>query len=465
MDLSHWLLRAVDEHRRWTEQYGPTVQHPATAVDERQLEDAFQRLGKALASCYPFFHPRYAGQMIKPPHPVAVVGQLAAVLVNPNNHALDGGPATTALEEEVVDLLAAMVGFPTPLGHLTGGGTTANLEALFVARESHPGLGVAASEEAHYTHARMCHLLGVPFHPVPTDGHGRMDVTALRDLLATGRIGTVVATAGTTAAGAVDPVHLIADLAHRAGARVHVDAAYGGFFRLLADEPDRPLGDPAPWHAIGRCDSVVVDPHKHGLQPYGCGAVLFADPDVARFYRHDSPYTYYTSDRPHLGEISLECSRPGAAAAALWLTLQVIPLTAPGLGSLLAAGRRAAVRWSALLAGSDEFDVFQEPDLDIVTYYPKTPGRTMSAIDSASRTLADRCAAAADPVFVSLPRTSARAFRRRRPEIVRDRPEASILRSVLMKPESETYLDHLHARLEEEARAARTPNPGPARTA
>ncbi|WP_327072244.1 aminotransferase class V-fold PLP-dependent enzyme [Kitasatospora purpeofusca] len=455
MDLSRWLLRAVDEHEAWTEQFGEPVRHSATAVDERQLEDAFQRLGKALATCYPFFHPRYAGQMIKPPHPVAVVGQLAAMLVNPNNHALDGGPATTALEEEAVGLLAGMVGFATPLGHLTGGGTMANLEALFVARESHPHLGVAASAEAHYTHTRMCHLLGMQIHQVPADEHGRMDQAALRELLATGRVGTVVATAGTTGTGAVDPIHTIVDLARDAGARVHVDAAYGGFFRLLADEPDRPLGDPDPWRAISRCDSVVVDPHKHGLQPYGCGAVLFADPEVARFYRHDSPYTYYTSGRPHLGEISLECSRPGAAAAALWLTLQVFPLTASGLGSVLAPGRRAAVRWSALLEDSPELELFQQPDLDIVTYFPATPLRTMGAVDRAAQALSDRCSVSSDPLYVSVSRASAQAFTKRPLGVAADLPEARILRSVLMKPEAEIYLGQMHSRLEEEARALR----------
>ena len=101
--------------------------------------------------------------------------------------------------------------------------------------------------------------------------------------------------------------------------RLHVDAAYGGFFTLLAGDRASSRGA-VP--AIAACDSVVVDPHKHGLQPYGCGAVLFADPGVGRFYKHDSPYTYFTSDELHLGEISLECSRAGAAAAALWLTLR-----------------------------------------------------------------------------------------------------------------------------------------------
>ena len=94
----------------------------------------------------------------------------------------------------------------------------------------------------------------------------------------------------------------------------------------------------------------MVDPHKHGLQPYGCGAVLFADPAVGRLYSHDSPYTYFTSGELHLGEISLECSRAGAAAAALWLTLQLLPLRPDGLGQVLAAGRRAALDWSELLA-------------------------------------------------------------------------------------------------------------------
>ena len=73
----------------------------------------------------------------------------------------------------------------------------------------------------------------------------------------------------------------------------------------------------APFAAIAECDSAVVDPHEHSLQPYGCGAVLFRDPAVAGHYLHDSPYTYFTSDELHLGEISLECSRAGPATAAL----------------------------------------------------------------------------------------------------------------------------------------------------
>lgn len=324
MDLTHWLGQAVEEVRTWADGYGPVARHPSLAVDEDAMRTAFGDLATRLGASYPFFHPRYAGQMLKPPHPAAVVGYLAAMLINPNNHALDGGPATSDLEVEAVEALAGMFGLGVHLGHFTSSGTIANLEALFVARQIHPGKAVAYSTEAHYTHSRACHLLGVPVHAVPVDRRGRMDVDALERLLRTGDVGTVVATAGTTGLGAVDPVHDILRLARRHGARVHVDAAYGGYFTLLAhwnesrgagEGPVEPLVDPEPWRAVAHCDSVVVDPHKHGLQPYGCGAVLFADPSVARFYHHDSPYTYFTSQRRHRGEISLECSRSGAGAA------------------------------------------------------------------------------------------------------------------------------------------------------
>ncbi|KPI13189.1 Pyridoxal-dependent decarboxylase, partial [Actinobacteria bacterium OV450] len=203
MDLSRWLSRATDEIQGWESSHGPFAVHPSMNVDEAALQAAFDALVVRLRNSYPFFHPRYAGQMLKPPHPAAVVGYVAGMLINSNNHALDGGPATSELEVEVVEQLAAMFGMQTHLGHLTTSGTIANLEALFVARESHPGVAVALSAEAHYTHTRMCHLLGLPTRTVAVDPHGRMDPAALSDLLGTGEVGTVVATVGTTGRGAV----------------------------------------------------------------------------------------------------------------------------------------------------------------------------------------------------------------------------------------------------------------------
>jgi glutamate/tyrosine decarboxylase-like PLP-dependent enzyme len=453
MDLKRWLDRAATAIADWQAGFAPFTAHPSLQVSDEQLAGVFAEFTDRLgAGNYPYFHPDYAGQMLKPPHPVAVAGYLAAMLINPNNHALDGGRATSEMEKEAVAQLAAMFGLPAHLGHLTSSGTIANLEALFVARELHPGRAVACSEEAHYTHARMAGLLGIPVVKVAVDERGRIDPAALDEVLARGEIGTVVATAGTTGLGAIDPVHEILAVARRHEVRVHVDAAYGGFFTLLAGRADRSGLDPAPWRAISACDSVVVDPHKHGLQPYGCGAVLFSDPAVGRFYLHDSPYTYFTSDELHLGEISLECSRAGAAAAALWLTFRLLPPERDGLGEVLAAGRRAALDWAGLLAAGDgPLDLYQPPDLDIVSYFPAAGA--LSEIDAASaRVLAAGMTDPEHPVFVSTLRVSAEAFARRRPGISADAGGARILRSVLMKPESESRVGLLHERLQRLAR-------------
>ena len=494
MDLDRWLSAGVTAIGEWQAGFGAFDPHPSLQVSDERFAAAFGELTARLRDNYPFFHPSYAGQMLKPPHPAAVAGYLAAMLINPNNHALDGGPATAQMEKEVVAQLAGMFGLAEHLGHLTTSGTIANLEALFVARELHPDRGIAYSSEAHYTHSRMCGVLGVKGTAVGTDAAGRMDLDELNALLAGGQIGTVVATAGTTGLGAVDPVHGVLAVARRHGVRVHVDAAYGGFFALLAGPSGTGPGatgpggtgrggtgrggtdrggtgpgatgpetaaagpggaglDPAPWRAIAECDSVVIDPHKHGLQPYGCGAVLFADPDVGRFYLHDSPYTYFTSDDLHLGEISLECSRAGAAAAALWLTFRLLPPTPDGLGQVLAACRRAALDWSVLLADSLRLDLYQPPELDIVCYFPLTAGRRLSGIDAASaQLLADGMAAAERPLFVSTLRVSADDFGRRHPAVAADAGGARIVRSVLMKPESEQYVTELHRRAEDLAR-------------
>jgi glutamate/tyrosine decarboxylase-like PLP-dependent enzyme len=449
VDLQRWLSRGVAAIDDWQESFGPFERDPSLRVSDEQVTAAFENFTQRLRENYPFFHPSYAGQMLKPPHPVAILGYLTAMLVNPNNHALDGGPATARMEKEVVAQLAGMFGLGTHLGHLTTSGTIANLEALYVARELHPGSGVAYSAEAHYTHGRMCGVLGIEGVPVPADGAGRMDLAALDDLLATGRIGTVVATTGTTGLGAIDPVHEVLAIARRHGVRVHVDAAYGGFFILLAGGAGRASLDEAPWRAISECDSVVVDPHKHGLQPYGCGAVLFRDPDVGRLYRHDSPYTYFTSDELHLGEISLECSRAGAAAAALWLTFQLLPPTPAGLGQVLAACRRAALDWAELIDASGCLVLFQPPELDIVCYFPATSPLSLSAIDAAAgRMLADGMADRADPVFLSTLQVPASGFAQRHAGTAADRDGARILRSVLMKPEAESHVAALHARIE-----------------
>jgi glutamate/tyrosine decarboxylase-like PLP-dependent enzyme len=431
----------------WERRFGSYERHPATIPDPSRMRAAWEAFSLRMEDHYPFFHPHYAGQMLKPPHPVAAAGYLAGMLINPNNHALDGGPGTSALETEVVADLAAMFGFGAPfLGHLTSSGTIANLEALWVARELRPGKRIVYGAGAHYTHGRMCGVLGVQGTSVAATPDGRIDLDAVEAECRRGDVGTVVLTLGNTGVGAVDRVEQTLALRERYGVRIHIDGAYGGFFKLLADAAD-PLIDPAPFQAVGNCDSIVVDPHKHGLQPYGCGAVLFADPAVGRIYKHESPYTYFTSEELHLGEISLECSRAGAAAAALWLTLQVFPLRSDdGLGAMLAAGRRAARAWASAIADSELLRLHLQPELDIVTFFPAAA--TLSQVDARSAALLQAGMAGPDPTFLSVLNVEAAAFAQLHPEIDGDAGSARILRSVLMKPEHELVVDQLHERVQ-----------------
>ncbi|HEX7038096.1 MAG TPA: aminotransferase class V-fold PLP-dependent enzyme [Pseudomonadales bacterium] len=391
-----------------------------------------------LCDNYPYFHPRYAGQMLKPPHPVARLAYALAMLINPNNHALDGGRASSELEKEAVAALASLVDWTTHLGHLTGGGTMANMEALWVASRLAPGRTVLASEQAHYTHARLSDVLGLPFESVPADERGRLDPVALARRLARGDVGAVVATVGTTAFGALDPLPELLALRERYGFVLHADAAYGGYFGLV---DDLPADARRVYDALPGVDSLVVDPHKHGLQPYGCGAVLFRDPSVGRFYRHDSPYTYFTEAELHLGEISLECSRAGAAATALWATQRLLPPVrggafAAGLARCLAAARGLFER----LEADERFLVLMPPELDIVVWAPAAPDA--EAISTASRRLFQ--AAAELDLHLALVRVDAALAARRWPGRVRpnDAP-VTCLRCCLMKPEHLDWLDEL----------------------
>src|SRR5437016_5260347 len=124
-------------------------------ADSTELERVLLNTAERLQDNFPYFHPLYAGQMLKPPHAVARLAYTLALWLNPNNHALDGGRASSAMEKEAVGQLARMFGWKKHLGHLCSGGTMANLEALWVAGQLRPGKKILASSQAHYTHQRI----------------------------------------------------------------------------------------------------------------------------------------------------------------------------------------------------------------------------------------------------------------------------------------------------------------------
>jgi glutamate/tyrosine decarboxylase-like PLP-dependent enzyme len=415
------------------------------SVDEAALAGVLSEVATRMQDNYPYYHPLYAGQMLKPPHPVARIAYALSLWVNPNNHALDGGRASSAMEKECIVELGVMFGWDKPLGHLTGGGTMANLEALWVAGRLQPDKYIIGSTQAHYTHSRICDVLGIPFKAVPVDKYGRMDIDAIESLVAKGDVGTVVVTMGNTGLGAVDPLPQILALQEKFGFRIHADAAYGGYFGLasgLDAHTQQAYAD------MTEVDSIVIDPHKHGLQPYGCGCILFKDPSVGSFYKHASPFTYFSSAELHLGEISLECSRPGASAVALWATQRLLPLVrdgefAAGLSDSIAAARDFHSR----LHASDFFTPLMPPELDIVVY--AVNAATTSTASKAARQVFEQAAAAdLHLALIDLPTTLTQEWL---PDLPVDTETMTCLRSVLMKPEHKDWTERIVALLERSA--------------
>jgi tyrosine decarboxylase/aspartate 1-decarboxylase len=403
-----------------------------------QMAAVMSEVAARMGDNYPYFHPLYAGQMLKPPHPIARAAYALSTWINPNNHALDGGRASSAMEKEAVAALAAMFGWQTYLGHLTGGGTMANLEALWVSGQLQAGKKIVASAQSHYTHERISGVLQLPFEKVPVDDRGRMHIPGLEQLLSRGDIGCVVATLGTTGVGSVDPLPEILRLRERFGFRIHADAAYGGYFGLTGNLASEAR---AAFDQIAEADSIVVDPHKHGLQPYGCGCVLFRDPAVGSLYKHHSPYTYFSSSELHLGEISLECSRAGAAAVALWATQRLLPLVPYGeFAKDLESSRRAALAFTQKLKNDNRFVVPFDPELDIVVWACRAPGA------SASSALAQQIFddAAKQQLHLALIHLPVSFFRETWPELQTDQDDILCLRSVLMKPEHESWVDRIY---------------------
>jgi glutamate/tyrosine decarboxylase-like PLP-dependent enzyme len=412
---------------------------PESAIDGEAIERVLEETAHRLGNNYPYFHPLYAGQMLKPPHPVARAAYALAMTINPNNHARDGGRASSEMEIEAVAEIARMCGWAEFLGHLTSSGTLANLEALWIAGQIAPGRRIVGSEQAHYTHRRISAVLKLGFSSVPSDERGRMRLESLESELRKGDVGTVVVTLGTTAIGAVDPLEEILALRERYGFRVHVDGAYGGYFRLIPEALDQPAR--RAFVALEGADSIVIDPHKHGLQPYGCGCVLFRDPSVGQFYKHDSPYTYFTSKELHLGEISLECSRAGAAAVALWATQQLLPLSAGGeFARGLARGRSAALELDRRLRQNAYFQslLAGPPELDIVAW-KIVASSVQESSRLAQKTFVSSATRHLHLALVQLPQYWFEPARGDRQEI----PDKYLtcLRSVLMKPEHEEWLD------------------------
>ncbi len=388
-----WFRKLVDKvltwQMKWRESRFPEDSsvyfgHEPASAFRRKLEEALDTFLSRMDGNIPFPSPRYVGQMLKDPGVPALLGYLATMMINPNNHAYEGGPVTTEMEMEVVEQLKRMVGMAQGWGHLTSGGTLANMEALWAVRDTLPRGKVVFSSGSHYSWKRICSILGVhDWAELPVDRQYRMDLAALEDVLRRERVALVVANFGTTGTGSVDPLPEILDLRNRYGFHLHVDAAYGGYLRsALLDENGvlLPAEDTVTYvkadvraaaEHLGEADSMTIDPHKHGLVMYGAGGVLYREEKFRQTILNTAPYTYHVKEKPNIGMFTLEGSRPGAAAAAVWLTHKVLPLNVAGLGQILRETLSTAREFATRLAVETQWEPLADPDLDIVCFHPK----------------------------------------------------------------------------------------------
>ena len=523
--LKELLDSALQTHLQWRRSYHPEDPSPnaagewptpAATTERAELRRHFASLLEQLRGSVPFFSGRYNGHMLSEQTIAGQAAYFAAMLYNPNNVSGEVAPVTTRLEGEVANQLAEMIGYD-PLrswGHLTSGGTIANFEALWIARNVHyhpvaaslaarslgvdvpvslpdgsvailseldlwqllnirPGCSldlweklwlaaprpavesalrshslatigyqdysrqlagefgdslqagvVLAAGTAHYSWAKIVAALGVGSNQlvfVPVGAECRMDPEALwRQIESLTRqripIMACVSTCGTTEEGAVDDLQRIVEVRARAERElgvtfhIHSDACYGGYAASVTRASDgsrhtaaeiRDVCGGEQWPtdqwsrsvcALEGVDSVSIDPHKLGYVPYPAGAFLLKDRRGRELVATDPPYLALTTSRengdaPVIGRFIFEGSKPGASAAATWLSHKTIPLNSAGHGRIIASTLKGARDLYALLGSSDfsPFGVMRlpEPDLNIVCFLLHHPSlATLSALNA-----------------------------------------------------------------------------------
>ncbi|QMU78740.1 aspartate aminotransferase family protein [Streptacidiphilus sp. PB12-B1b] len=360
--------------------------------------DALRLLTEALAATAADpADPACAAHLHAPPLAVAVAADLAVAAVNPSLDSWDQAPGATSVELAVLRTLVELVGFPASgTGVFTTGGSESNLTALLLARdavsrEQQRGgrFSVHCSADAHFSVGRAAAVLGLgpdAVVPVDTAPDGRMDPRVLdwglADARAEGRPPlAVVATAGTTDRGAVDPLRAVAAVARRHGTRLHVDAAYGAgalFSRRLA-----PLLD-----GLELADTIGLDLHKLGWQPVAAGALLVRDPALLAPLGQRAAYLNPADDEEAgytslLGRSLRTTRRPDAFKVAVTLRA----LGRAGLGALVDRCHDLARHAAAGIAAEPRLELTAEPVLTSVLfrYLPQTPDAPADAVNAGLR--------------------------------------------------------------------------------
>lgn len=420
-----------------------TGRHPADLAPEVDAVDLDQPLGTTkaaldeLAPLYlrdaVYFHnPGYAAHLNCPVAIPALVGETILSAVNSSMDTWDQSAGATLIERRLLRWTAERLGLGAAAdGVFTSGGTTSNLQALLIARNhavarlrSTAGAGtgtspettvqpserlpsllgqlrIFASEASHFSIRKSAALLGLgedAVYQIPSDSNRRMHPQALRKALVESRGRNeipmaIVATAGTTDFGSIDPLTDCADLAAEFGTWLHVDAAYGGGLLTSLKYRDWLSG-------IEAADSVTVDYHKTFFQPVSASAVLVRNPEELRHIRHYADYLNPEAsahpDIPNQVDHSIQTTRRFDALK-LWLTLRVSG--ADGIGRLLDSAVDLAQSAGLQLERAADFELAAPVQLSTAVFRFRPDGLDEDTCDAMNRAIRTRLAAAGDAVI------------------------------------------------------------------
>jgi L-2,4-diaminobutyrate decarboxylase len=338
---------------------------PARGVGDEVALDEIVRVVSAGAADPT--HPACAGHLHCPPLDVAVAADLVASALNQSLDSWDQAPAATVLEERVVAALGELAGLPRAAGVITTGGTASTYTALLLARDADPSpVRVYCSEIAHFSVERGAHLLGLgEVVEVPVDGQQRLDVAVLARLLADApeeERPVVVATAGTTDFGSIDPLRELAALTRAHGGWLHVDAAYGG--GLLFSETHRHRVE-----GTELADTVSLDLHKLGWQPAAAGVLLTRDPALFAPLARRAAYLNPVDDEDE-GYTSLlgRSLRTTRRADVLKIAVTLRALGRQGLGERVDRCLSLAQHAAAAVRARSELELHCDPALSTVVF-------------------------------------------------------------------------------------------------
>ncbi|HEY4240248.1 MAG TPA: pyridoxal-dependent decarboxylase [Kofleriaceae bacterium] len=404
----HRLIDALaDQLARWHAREGRVLpwREPAEAREAWAAEpfggaDLVDDLARIAASSTALAHPRCMAHQVPPPLPGAVLAETVSALLNNGMAVAEMGPAAVPIEFAVIGWMCKTLGLaPGAGGVLTSGGSLGNLTALLAMRQAHAGfdvwregahagppLAVIVSADAHYSVARTLRIMGWGDGgaiAAEIDASHRMTAAAVEAALARAdrKVIGIVASAGSTATGAFDPLDELAELAAARGLWLHVDAAHGG--GMAVSETGR-----AKLRGIERADSIIWDAHKLLMMPALVTAVLFRKEQHAyAAFAQDASYLFAGADWWDLGHRTLECTKR-MMAIELWTALRVHGER--WFGAVVDRQLELARAFAEHVRASDDFELALAPESNIVCYRHRPPGLSGDALDAHNRALRER---------------------------------------------------------------------------